>query len=68
MYSVISKEGKPTVKDAGKFIALFIQDAKEDFLKEHPEYLTLSDKEMKFVCNIGSLGFQIFSEILNKDA
>jgi hypothetical protein len=23
---------------------------------------------MKFVCNIGSLGFQIFSEILNKDA
>ena len=66
MFSVISKEGKPTAKDAGKFIALFIQDAKEDFLKEHPEYLTLSDKEMKFVCNIGSLGFFIFSNVLNK--
>ena len=66
MYSVISKEGQPTMKDAGKFIALFIQDAKEDFLKEHPEYLTLSDKEMKFVMNIGSLGFFIFSNVLNK--
>ena len=61
MYSVISKEGQPTMKDAGKFIALFIQDAKEDFLKEHPEYLTLSDKEIKFVTNIGSLGFFFFS-------
>lgn len=66
MYSVISKEGKPTMKDAGKFIALFIQDAKEDFLKEHSEYLTLSDKETKFVTNIGSLGFFIFSNVLNK--
>ena len=67
MYSVISKEGIPTSsKEAGKYISKFIVDAKKDFLKDNPEYEKFTDKEMKYITNIGNLGFIVFSDVFNK--
>lgn len=66
MYSVISKEGIPTnIKDAGKYISKFIADAKKDFLKDNPEYEKFTNKEMKYITNIGNLGFIVFSDVYN---
>lgn len=64
MYSVISKEGVPNgTKDAGKYISMFIIDAKKDFLKENPDYKKFTNKEMKYITNIGNVGFIIFSNV-----
>ena len=68
MVSVFSKEGIPSKEDARKYILLFIADAKNDFLQEHPEYRAISEKEMKKVCNIGSLGFDFFTALLERSS
>ena len=66
MYSVISKIGKPSSeKEYGKYVNPFIEDAYKDFMKDNPELL-LTDKERKFITNIGSNGFLLFSVIVSK--
>lgn len=66
MYSVISKIGKPSSeKEYGKYVNSFIEDAWKDFMKDN-EGLTFTDKERKFITNIGSEGFIIFSVIVEK--
>ena len=46
MWSVFSKDGKPeSFKDIGKFVKLILIDAKDDFLKDHPE-VDDSDKKI----------------------
>jgi Rnl2 family RNA ligase len=50
-------------KDIGKYIALFINDAKEDFLKEYDVTL-YSDKELKAIFNVGKKPFELLSKYL----
>ena len=67
MYSVFSKEGLPTSnKNIGAYINKFINDAKTDFLKENPEYKNFTDKEMKYITNIGNLGFILYTNVYKK--
>lgn len=69
MWSVFSKEGLPKDrKDAGRYISKFVEDAKVDFLKDNKELEKLSDKELKEMCNIGSLGFNLFNKCCVKGA
>lgn len=69
MWSVFSKEGLPKDrKDAGRYISKFVEDAKIDFLKDNKELERLSDKELKEICNIGSLGFNLFNKCCVKGA
>ena len=64
MYSVISKLDEPeSVKDFQKIIGPFIEDAFNDFQKDHPD-LELSKKERKIVTNVGSDAYQLFVKIL----
>lgn len=66
MYSVISKMYKPTSeKEYSKFVGPFLEDAYKDFCKDYPD-IKLTDKEKKFVTNIGGDGFMIFSIIVDE--
>ena len=63
MYGIFSKYGNPTaMSDVGKYIARFIEDARDDFVKDYPQFSELSEKEQKYVCNIGHLGFKLFKQ------
>jgi hypothetical protein len=64
LMSVFSKEGE--IKDRseiGKYIVLFMNDAKEDFLKEN-DISYLSDKEKKSVFNIGNLAAKLVTKFI----
>lgn len=65
MYSVISKLDEPeSVKDFPKIIGPFIEDAFNDFQKDHPD-LELSKKEKRIITNVGSDAYQLFVKFLN---
>lgn len=67
MYAVISKLGMPTSpKDTAKYLGAFVQDAWEDFVKDHPEVEGVSAGERKFISNIGSEGYLLFKEVQAK--
>ena len=65
LLSVFSKEGEiedPT--QIGKYLGLLVNDAKEDFIKDHPEVTKMEKKEQKIVFNIGPLAVKLLREYL----
>ncbi len=52
--SVFSKEGKmQNIKELSKYIVLVLNDAIEDFNKDHPEVKKIEKKELKRIYNVG---------------
>lgn len=66
MVSLFSKEGLPQneKKDTGKYLKIFVDDMCTDFYKEHPEYISLTDSEKRFITNLGSDGYIIYKVVL----
>ena len=60
-YSVQSKMGVILTKDIAKATAALLADAKEDFLKDHPEYV--GDEALKAICNVGNTGYLIIRKL-----
>lgn len=60
-YSVQSKMGVILTKDIAKATAALLADAKEDFLKDHPEYV--GDEARKAICNVGNAGYLIIRKL-----
>lgn len=55
MLDLFSKYGEISdIKEIGKYIPLFIEDAKTDFNKEHQIPNTLTNKEIRDIFNVGS--------------
>lgn len=61
-YGIVSKFGSLKTKDIGRATAAFISDAREDFLKDHPEYV--GSEHLKDILNVGSDGFLIMRKIV----
>ena len=60
-YSVQSKMGVILTKDIAKATAALLADAKEDFLKDHPEYV--GDETLKAISNVGNAGYLIIRKL-----
>lgn len=64
--SIFSKHGEiDSPKDIGKYIKLVLEDAKADFLKDHPEICTnLEKNDIKKVFNVGGIIPALLKEYL----
>ena len=63
MWSVVSKIGRPkSEKDFSPYVAPFLDDAWEDFMKSH-EGEEFSAKDRKAICSIGGRGFKLFTMV-----
>ena len=60
-YSVQSKMGVILTKDIAKATGALLADAKEDFLKDLPEYV--GDEALKAICNVGNAGYLIIRKL-----
>ncbi len=60
-YSVQSKMGVIRMKDVGRATAALMADAREDFLKDHPEYA--KDEALKSILNVGNAGFLLVRKL-----
>lgn len=65
-YGILSKFGSIRTKDIGKATAAFISDAREDFLKDHPEFV--GHEHLKEILNVGSAGFLLIRRIAYEQA
>lgn len=61
-WAVLSKFGSVQTKTIGKATAVFITDAREDFLKDHPEFA--GSEHLKDILNVGSEGFFIMRKLV----
>lgn len=61
-YGIVSKFGSLKTKDIGRATAALVTDAREDFLKDHPEYV--GSEHLKDILNVGSDGFFIMRKIV----
>lgn len=67
MYSVFSKLGNPTaMKDIGKYMVAYKEDAIADFLKDYPDVLKMEEDEQKAITNIKSQGFLFFKQVIKE--
>lgn len=67
MYSVFSKLGNPTaMKEIGKYMVAYKEDAIADFVKDYPEVLKMEEDEQNAIMNIKSQGFLFFKQILKE--
>ncbi len=68
MFGIFSKLGTPTNnRDTGRYLAAFIEDIKEDFIKDHPEFLDEQFKDdRKQITNLGRLPYEIFITVWDK--
>ena len=48
-------------KDIAKATGALLADAKEDFLKDHPEYI--GDEALKAICNVGNAGYLVIRKL-----
>lgn len=62
--SLFSKIGIPEQKEIPKAVKMLIEDAKEDFFKDHPEYA--NHEELKRILNVGSMPFLLIKGVLNE--
>lgn len=65
MHTVFSKLGCPAdgVKSAGTYIAEFLDDAWQDFVKDYPDAADLQKNDQRYVRNIGKIPFQMFHSV-----
>ena len=63
MIGLFSKVGNPTkANQIGMYIAKFIDDCVEDFIKDYPMYVDLDAKSQKYICSVGNLGFDLVKQ------
>lgn len=60
-YTVQSKMGEFTKANIGQALRELIEDAKEDFLREHKEFY---GQDLKKICNVGNVGYLVVSKII----
>lgn len=66
MWSVLSKVGRPeSAKNFSPYVAPFLNDVWEDFLKMHPSE-EFSSKDKKAIQSIGGLGYKLFNIAASK--
>lgn len=62
---LFSKHGKmSTIKQMGEYIALYLDDAKSDYVKEH-DISEFDEKQLKDVFNVGSMVAMMLKDSLN---
>ena len=62
--SLFSKIGIPEQKEIPKAVKMLIEDAKEDFFRDHPEFE--NHEELKRILNVGSMPFLLIKGVLNE--
>ena len=66
MYSLLSKYDESERSQSGKMIPEFLNDAKKDFLSDNPAYVEYDKNQLKKICNVGSLSFNIYNTVMSK--
>ena len=63
MIGLFSKIGNPTkANQISMYIAKFIDDCVEDFVKDYPSYNDQDKKSQKYICSIGNVGFELVKQ------